>query len=29
MEARIGKDLIDAINQTTSRTMAPMTAKAW
>jgi C4-dicarboxylate-binding protein DctP len=29
MEGRIGKDLIDAINQTTSRTVAPMTAKAW
>lgn len=29
VEGRIGKDLIDAINQTTSKTAAPMTAKAW
>jgi C4-dicarboxylate-binding protein DctP len=29
VEGRIGKDLIDAINQTTSRTATPMTAKAW
>ena len=29
MEGRIGKDLIDAINQTTSRTVGTMTAGAW
>jgi C4-dicarboxylate-binding protein DctP len=29
MEGRIGKDLIDAINQTTSRTVAPATAWTW
>lgn len=29
VEGRIGKDLIDAINRTTARATAPMTAKAW
>ena len=29
MEGRIGKDLIDAINQTTSRSAAPATAWTW
>ena len=29
MEGRIGKDLIDAINQTTSRSAAPTTAWTW
>ena len=29
MEGRIGKGLIDAINQTTSRTVAPTTAGTW
>ena len=29
VEGRIGKDLIDAINQTTSRSGARLTAKAW
>lgn len=29
VEGRIGKDLIDAINRTTARVTAPMTARAW